>query len=87
MVQVSFTPILRRLFSNLETVDINANDVASAIDAIDDLFIGIKSYILDESGSLRKDVALFVNDEIIRSTNIELASDDRLAIMQSLSGG
>lgn len=87
MVQVSFTPILRRWFSNLETVDINANDVASAIDAIDDLFIGIKSYILDESGSLRKDVALFVNDEIIRSTNIELASDDRLAIMQSLSGG
>lgn len=50
----------------------------------------VRSYVLDEAGSVRKHVAIFHNDELIadRTTLDDTVADgDRIDVFQALSGG
>lgn len=50
----------------------------------------VRNYVLDDSGTVRKHVAVFHNDDLIvdRSALTDTVADgDRLQVFQALSGG
>jgi len=90
MPTVRFTRHLRRFFDGLDTLEVAAATVAEVVDALDDLHPGIRHYVVDERGRLRKHVNIFVGDAMISDREMlsdSVGEDDEIYIMQALSGG
>jgi hypothetical protein len=90
MPTVEFTNKLTRFFPDLRPIDIEADTVAAAVDALDRTHPGLGAYLVDETGALRKHVNIFINDAWLRDRRAltdPLRPDDRLLVMQALSGG
>lgn len=90
MPRVQFTPILKRFFPTLQSLELRANSLGTLLDELEAEHPGIKDYLLDEQGELRQHVNVFVNDELIRdltSLDEPLREQDEIFIMQALSGG
>jgi sulfur-carrier protein len=90
MPRVSFTPHLRRFFPNLDECDVDAATVRAVVDELERRHPGLASYIVDETGRLRRHVNIFVGDEpIYDRANLSdaVAADGRVFIAQALSGG
>lgn len=90
MATVKFTPHLKRFFPDLEEMNIEANTVAEAIQAVNARWEGIADYVVDEQGVLRKHVNIFVDGELIYDKKMlsdTVKADSRIFIMQALSGG
>jgi len=90
VVKVKFTAALKRFFPDLQEMDVEARNVAELMVQIEKAYPGIQSYILDDQGSLRKHVNIFVASELIKdkiklSDTIESGSE--VHIIQALSGG
>lgn len=91
MARVRFTSHLKRFFPDLtngETVD--GNTVSEVVAALDARHPGLGSYIVDESGALRKHVNIFIGDTLVsdhQHLQDPVASETVLYIMQALSGG
>ena len=90
MVKVRFTAALKRFYPNLEEELVEGKKVSDVIAAIGERYPGIIDYILEEDGSLRKHVNIFVKDNLINDR--EMLSDpvgekDEILIYQALSGG
>jgi len=50
----------------------------------------VQSYVLDDQGAVRKHVAIFLNQEIIRdriALSDAVSDNDEIFVMQALSGG
>ena len=90
MAHVSFTRHLQRFFPTLAEGEVPGATVREVIDALDQQHPGLASYIIDETGRLRRHVNIFVGEEPIydreRLTDA-LEPDDRVFILQALSGG
>ncbi len=90
MAQVKFTPNLKRFFPDLCECQIDARSVAEIVAAVDQRWRGLGDYIIDEQGSLRKHVNIFVGDELLRdklALTDSVSSDSKIFIVQALSGG
>ena len=90
MAQVKFTPNLKRFFPDLCECQIDARTVADIIAAVDQRWRGLGDYIIDEQGSLRKHVNIFVGDELLRdklALSDSVRADTTVFIVQALSGG
>jgi len=90
MAIIRFTKSLKRFYPQLESVTIEVNTVAEALDSLDEKHPGIKNYILDEHGHLRKHVNIFIGSDLIKdqeNLTDQLLEHDQLYIMQALSGG
>ena len=91
MAQVRFTRHLSRYFPDLaEREQVSGNTVAEVVDALDERHPGLGAYIVDERGSLRKHVNIFLGQELIHDrTNLldPVENDDQVFIFQALSGG
>ena len=90
MPRVSFTPHLRRFFPNLEECDVDGATVRAVIDELERRHPGLASYIVDETGRLRRHVNIFVGDEPIydrAKLSDAVGADGRVFIAQALSGG
>ena len=90
MATVKFTYALKRFFPKLGDMDVESENLPDVIDAVEKEFPGLKKYVLDEQGALRKHVNIFVDGSLIRdrqklSDAIEKGSE--VYIMQALSGG
>ena len=51
---------------------------------------GLRTYVFDEQGNVRKHVAVFVNAQMIRdraALDVPLAGDDKVMVIQALTGG
>ena len=51
---------------------------------------GLRSYVLDEQGNVRKHVAVFVNSQMIADRarlEVPLGEDDKVMVIQALTGG
>ena len=89
MTTISFTPNLLR---HIETpvLEVHGTTVRQALD---NYFINnqkVRSYILDDQGSLRKHVAIFLNNEFIHDrTNLSdpVRETDKIFVIQALTGG
>lgn len=90
MPHVTFTRHLLRFFPTLTEGDVPGTTVREVIDELDRRYPGLAAYVTDETGRVRRHVNLFVRDEPIcdRETLADKVSpDDRVFILQSLSGG
>ena len=89
MPRIVFTPSLQRhVTTPVETVP--GITVADALEAYFGRYPGVRSYVLDEQGELRRHVVVFVDGEQIRdrSRQLDVASEEaEIFVMQALSGG
>lgn len=89
MVTVHFTPNLQR-HVQAPTIEVKAATVSAALEAV---FAGnphLRSYIVDDRGSLRKHMAVFVDGVTVRDRerlSDELGPESEVFVMQALSGG
>lgn len=68
-------------------------DASTLAEALDNAFVtqpSVRSYVLDDRGQVRKHVAIFINNQAIKDRtelSDRLEPDDRVYVIQALSGG
>ena len=91
MPSVNFTTHLPRFFPTLKQgTSAEGQTVAEVIRSLEQKHPGLAAYIVDERGSLRKHVNIFVNDELIIdrvALSDAVGHKTRVFIFQALSGG
>jgi hypothetical protein len=90
MPHVAFTRLLQTFFPDLEDGELPGGTVREIIDELERRHPGIASYIVDETGRLRRHVNIFVGEEPIRdrqNLGDALRPEDQVFILQALSGG
>lgn len=90
MATVRFTYALKRFFPDLKEERIAATTIKELLDTLEQQHTGLKGYVVDERGRLRKHVNIYVNNTHIKD-EIELSDEVtdgcEVYIMQALSGG
>lgn len=89
MATLGFTPNLMR---HLDTApaQVEGSSVAEVLHNYFQTNPRMRGYILDDQGALRKHVAVFINQEMIRDPqglSDEVGAEDHLFIVQALAGG
>lgn len=90
MPQVKFTYALKRFFPGLKEVPAGGKSFGEVFTELNQLYPGISSYILDEQGSLRKHVNIFIDGKLIndrKTLSDPFTVNSEIYIMQALSGG
>jgi hypothetical protein len=90
MAHVTVTRHLQRFFPTLGAGDVPGDSVRAVVAELERRHPGFASYVVDETGRLRRHVNIFVGDEPIRDRerlSDALAADARVFILQALSGG
>jgi sulfur-carrier protein len=90
MATVNFTYALKRFYPQLREMELHANNVNELLYQIEKEYPGIKNYIVDDQGTLRQHVNIFVNGKMIADRvklSDGLQADTEVYIMQALSGG
>jgi sulfur-carrier protein len=81
---------LRKLTNNEELVEVNAGTIGDAIVELQSRYPGIKDRLLDENGSIRRFVNVYVNEEDIRfleNQKTALKDGDEISIIPAIAGG
>jgi len=90
MPTVKFTYALKRFFPQLGEMPVGSSTLPDLLKAIDKHHPGIQNYIVDERGSLRKHVNIFIDGELVKDReqlSDLLSENSEVFIMQALSGG
>ena len=90
MAHVSFTRHLQRYFPELGEVELPASTLRELVSMLDARFPGLAAYLVEDDGSLRKHVNVFVDNQIVedrRELSDRLGPTARVHILQALSGG
>lgn len=90
MAQVRFTSALQRFYPDLKTLDLDATNIAELLEQIEAIYPGLTDYLVDESGTLRKHVNIYIGEDLIDDrTDLSdaLKPQDEVLIFQALSGG
>ena len=90
MPQVSFTSALKRFYPSLETQRVEARTVAEILNKLEEHYPGLKDYLVDELGRLRKHVNIYIGEQLVsdrESLRDEVGEKDEVLIFQALSGG
>lgn len=89
-IRVQIPSPLRPLTGGASEVEVEATDVAGLIAALEERHRGVRDRLLEPSGTLRRHVRVFVNDEDVRALQEEatpLKAGDRVAIVPAIAGG
>ncbi|RVT88646.1 MoaD/ThiS family protein [Inhella crocodyli] len=86
MARLQFTAQLRR-FTDTPDVEVDAPDLATALDAAFALNPRLRGYVLDDQGQLRPNVAAFVDGTRTLNVNHALQPHSQVHVLQALSGG
>ena len=81
---------LRKLTNNEELIEVNAGTIGDAICELQTRYPGIKDRLLDENGSIRRFVNVYVNEEDIRflqNQQTTLKEGDEISIIPAIAGG
>ncbi len=81
---------LRKLTNNEEVVEVNAGTIGAVITELQTRYPGIKERLVDESGSVRRFVNVYVNEEDIRflqNQETPIKSGDEISIIPAIAGG
>ena len=92
VVSVPFTlpGLLATCADGRKVVNVEAETVAGAIDAILIAYPLLKVHLYEEGGRLRPHVMFLYNDQSVKwlpSLNIALREGDRMTVLQLVSGG
>jgi sulfur-carrier protein len=89
MPTINFAPHLQRHVACPKQT-VAATNLRDALDAAFVAAPAMRHYVLDEQSHIRKHVAVFINGSLIRdrvNLNVALNADDRVDVIQALSGG
>lgn len=89
-MKVHFTPALKRFVPDLDSIEVQGKTVAEVIRNIESVYPGLTDYIVEENGTLRKHVNIFINDTFIsdrKTLTDSVRETDEIHIIQALSGG
>lgn len=89
MARISFTPQLQR-FTRTPEIDTPAPTLRAALEACFADNPGLRGYILDDQGHLRKHVAVFIDGQMSHDRihlDDPLQPSSEVFVMQALSGG
>lgn len=90
MPTVKFTKALKRFFPMLQDTAAGGSTLTAILSEMDEHYPGVKNYLLDEQGKLRKHVNIFIDGNMItdRDTLGDALTDrSEVYIIQALSGG
>jgi molybdopterin converting factor small subunit len=90
MPTVKFTKALKRFFPQLKDTSAKGDTLIEILREIETHYPGMCSYVLDEQGSLRKHVNIFIDGTIINDRNKltdPFSEKSEIYIIQALSGG
>ena len=90
MAKIKFTSALKPFFPSLTDVEVEGSTVRELVAQVETHFPGISTYLMDETGSLRKHVNIFVQGDLIKDRSRlsdSVKNSDELLIFQALSGG
>lgn len=90
MARVTFTRHLQAFFPTLGPCDVEGATVREVLDGLERRHPGLRSYLLDDTGRVRRHVNIFVGDEPIgdRATQSDrVGPDTPVFVLQALSGG
>jgi hypothetical protein len=90
MSTVRFTYALKRFFPDLKDTHAKGSTLVEILGEMETCYPGVRAYLLDEHGSLRKHVNIFIdgtqiNDRTALSDSFSQKCE--IYIMQALSGG
>jgi len=89
-MRVHFTPALKRFVPDLCSIEVQGSTVADVIQHVESAYPGLADYLIEESGALRKNVNIFINDTFIsdrKTLSDAVRESDEVYIIQALSGG
>jgi molybdopterin converting factor small subunit len=78
------------LTDGIEEISVSSSTVAEVIDDLDARFPGVGDRLLDESGTLRRFINIYVDEEDVRFLNgpeTAVGDDARVSIIPSVAGG
>jgi len=90
MPTIKFTYALKRFFPKLKDTPAKGSSLAEIFKEIETNYPGLSSYVLDERGSLRRHVNIFIDGKMINDRtklSDSFSSNSEIYIMQALSGG
>lgn len=90
MPKVRFTYALKRFYPDLAETEVEGSNVADVVRAIDRRWPGLRDYLVEENGSLRRHVNIFIGNKLITDRKHladEVGERDEVYVMQALSGG
>lgn len=90
MPNVRFTTALKRFFPDIKPEAVTASTVAEVLAQLEQRYPGLSDYLVDERGSLRQHVNIYVGDRLIEDREAlsdALSAEDEVLIFQALSGG
>lgn len=90
MPTVKFTYALKRFFPGLSQTPAKGSTLTTILDEMEASYPGLRSYVLDEQGHLRKHVNIFIDGTMIKDrTRLSdpFSDSSEIYIMQALSGG
>ena len=87
---VKFTYSLKRFFPELKDMKAQGSGLQEIFTEIENSYPGLRSYVLDETGGLRRHVNIFIDGKMINDRNKlsdTFSSNSEIYIIQALSGG
>jgi hypothetical protein len=90
MPTVKFTYALNRFFKGLKDTPARGSTLGEILKEIDGNYPGIRSYIVDEQGCLRRHVNIFIDGKLINDRtklSDKFSANSEIYIIQALSGG
>jgi sulfur-carrier protein len=87
---IRFTPALSRFFPGLQPQTVGGRTVAEALEQVEQAVPGLRAYLLDEQGRLRKHVNIYVAGSLLQNRETladELSDNTDMLVFQALSGG
>jgi len=61
--------------------------LADVIEELERRYRGVAFRVVDEQGGIRRHIAMFVGESMVRTLQAPVAADDRVQIVGALSGG
>jgi molybdopterin synthase sulfur carrier subunit len=89
-VTVRIPTPLRRFTGDQSDVQVEGTSVGEVVDNLESAYGGIRERLLDEAGSVRRFVNIYVNDEDIRfldGIRTPVKDGDSLTIVPAIAGG
>ncbi|MEM9445510.1 MAG: ubiquitin-like small modifier protein 1 [Verrucomicrobiota bacterium] len=89
-IEVSIPTPLRTLTDNQDTVEIEAANIDALIESLESKHPGMKERLLDEQGTIRRFVNIYVNGEDVRfleDLKTPLKESDEVSIVPAIAGG
>jgi molybdopterin converting factor small subunit len=89
-IEVSIPTILRQYTDGAKAVEASGATLAAVVDDLEARHAGIKARLVEDDGSLRRFVNVYLNDEDVRfldGINTAVADGDNVTILPAVAGG